>query len=145
MTLRDILTHKGTKVWTIQADQTINEALRILVNRRIGALVVVDLNEKVIGIISERDIVRGCHQYGKELNDMPVKKLMTRPVIAGLLDDEIGDIMGIMTDKRVRHIPVVQEGRLEGMISIGDVVKSLLRDSEHQIQSLKEYMYGSSA
>ena len=97
-----------------------------------------------VGIISERDIVRGCHQSLKKLETLPVSELMTRKVIIASLEDDINDIMAIMTEKRIRHIPVMTEGELQGIISIGDVVKSLLQDSEHRIRYLKEYMYGSS-
>ena len=142
MQLKDILRNKGSKVWMIQEDQTIHEALQILVKQKIGALLVVDDADKIAGIISERDIMRGCYANSKELDAMPVNKLMTKNVILGRPEDEIRQVMETMTKNRVRHIPVVADGKLEGIVSIGDVVKALLEYSEYEIKRLKEYMYG---
>ncbi len=145
MRLKDILHAKGSKVWTVKENQTIHEALQILITHKIGALVVMGDRHKIKGMLSERDIVRGCQQNIKKLDSMQVGDLMTREVITASLNDEIGEIMAVMTEKRVRHIPVLDAGELVGLVSIGDVVKSLLQDSEHQIRFLKEYLYGSGA
>ncbi len=142
MKLRDILKVKGSKVWTIKTIQSVRDALQILVNQKIGALLVLDEKGGIVGIISERDLVRGCYQNGKELDAMPVNKLMTKEVVIGSPDDETSYIMGVMTQKRVRHIPVVSEGKLEGIVSIGDVVKSVIEDSQYEIHYLKEYISG---
>ncbi len=142
MKLKDILKVKGSKVWTVKANQSVREALRILVSQKIGALLVLDDKEGIIGIISERDIVRGCYERSKELDNMPVSQLMTKDVIIGSLEDETSYIMGVMTQKRVRHIPVVSAGKLEGIVSIGDVVKSEIEDSKYEIHYLKEYICG---
>ncbi len=142
MTLYEILRVKGSRVWTIQEDQTIDEALRMMVNQRIGALPVVDDERRLVGIISERDIIRGCYENGRGLGNSPVGWLMTRRVITADPDDEINEIMEMMTEHRIRHIPIVRDGRLQGIVSIGDVVKSLLADSRHQIRYLKEFIYG---
>ena len=143
MKLKDILKNKGSKVWMVKTDQTIHDALQILVNQKIGALLVFDGKNGIVGIISERDIIRGIFKDSKGIETTPVSKLMTRKVIIGSPEDEVSYIMGVMTQNRVRHIPVVQDGELQGIISIGDVVKSQLEDSEYQIRYLKEYMYGS--
>ena len=142
MTLYEILRVKGSRVWTIREDQTVDEALRVLVNQKIGALPVLDDEKRLAGIISERDIVRGCYENGRGLASMPVSWLMTRHLITAEPEDEISEIMEVMTVNRVRHIPVVREGRLQGIVSIGDVVKALLSDSQHQIRYLKEFIYG---
>ena len=142
MTLYEILRVKGSRVWTIREDQTVDEALRILVHQKIGALPVLDDEKRLVGIISERDIVRGCYENGRGLASMPVSWLMTRRVITAEPEDEVSEIMEVMTGNRIRHVPVVRDGRLQGIVSIGDVVKSLLSDSRHQIQYLKEFIYG---
>ncbi len=143
MKLKDILKTKGSKVWTVKANQSVRDALQILVNQKIGALLVLDDKGGIIGIISERDIVRGCFQNSKDLDGVPVNKLMTKEVIIGSPEDETSYIMGVMTQKRVRHIPVVAGGKLQGLVSIGDIVKSVIEDSQYEIHYLKEYIYGS--
>ena len=143
MKIKDILGHKGPQVWAVKANQKIHEALQIMVNQKIGALLVFDNKGGIAGIMSERDIVRGCHLNSKGLDNTLVSELMTRKVIIASPEDNINEIMQIMTEKRVRHIPVISGGKLEGIVSIGDVVKALLEDSAHQIRFLKEYMHGS--
>ena len=142
MTLYEILRFKGSRVFTIREDQTVDEALRVLVHQKIGALPVLDDEKRLAGIISERDIIRGCYENGRGMASMPVAWLMTRRVITAEPEDEISEIMEVMTVNRVRHVPVVREGRLQGIVSIGDVVKALLSDSRHQIQYLTEFIYG---
>ena len=145
MKIKDILKVKGAKVWTVKSNQTIHDAVHALVGQNIGALLVSDEKTgKIAGIISERDIVRACYSRIKNLDSALVKDLMTKKMTTASPDDDINDVMAAMTDKRVRHIPVMEEGVLVGLVSIGDVVKALLQDSEHQIRALKEYMYGSS-
>ena len=142
MKLKDILKIKGPKVWTVREDQTVQEALHVMANQNIGALLVLDKSQRIVGIISERDIVRGCCYNAKGIGDEPVGQLMTKNVIIGSPEDEVSYLMGVMTQNRVRHIPVVAEGKLEGIVSIGDVVKSQLETQEYEIHYLKEYIYG---
>ena len=142
MKLKDILAKKGNTVWTVKSDHTIQQALEVLVTKKIGALVVLDESGRIAGIISERDIIRGSYVHPRELVDFPVSKFMTKKVIIGSPDDETNYIMGIMTQSRIRHIPVVHAGKLQGLVSIGDVVKSVIDDSNYEIHYLKEYMYG---
>ena len=144
MKLKDILNKKGKVVWTVKANQTIQQALSILVTKKIGSLVVLDESDRIAGIISERDIIRGSYVHPREVVDLPVSKFMTKKVIIGSPEDETKYIMGIMTQNRVRHIPVVHEGKLQGLVSIGDVVKSVIDDSDYEIHYLKEYIYGRS-
>ena len=144
MKLKEILKNKGSKVWSVKADQTVQDALQILVAQKIGALLVFDRGENVIGIISERDIMRGLSQKGGAVTSARVRELMTDRVIVGSLEDDTDYIMGIMTQNRVRHIPVMADGKLAGIISIGDVVKSQLEDSTYEIKYLKEFIYGNS-
>lgn len=143
MKIKDILQAKGSKVWMIKETQTLHEALHVLVEQKIGALLVLKENDQdIAGIISERDIVRGCYFNRKEWDSVPVKDLMTRKIFIASPEDDIQQVMSTMTEKRVRHIPVLSEGELQGIVSIGDIVKFLLQDSEHQIQHLKQYLYG---
>ena len=128
----------------MKQNQTIHDAVHALVGQNIGALLVADEKTgKIVGIVSERDIVRACYGKIKNLDATLVKDLMTKKMVTVSPEDEIGEIMAIMTNKRVRHIPVMADGELCGIVSIGDIVKALIEDSEHQIRSLKEYMYGS--
>ena len=142
MKLKDILLKKGSKVWTIQSSKTIQDAVEILANQKIGSLVVLDESDRIAGIISERDIIRGCYMHPREMAAMPVAKFMTKKVIIASPEDETSYIMGIMTQSRIRHIPVVSEGKLKGIVSIGDVVKSVIDDSQYEIHYLKEYILG---
>ena len=144
MKIKDILAVKGDKVTTIKANQSIREALNLLVAAKIGSLVVLSPKTgTVAGILSERDIIRGLAQATKpEWMTIPVSDLMTRKIIICTPADEIERIMSVMTERRIRHIPVMEGDRLKGIISIGDVVKALMKHSEHEILSLKEYMYG---
>lgn len=142
MKLKDILEAKGTKVWSVKGHQFIEDALEILVRKKIGAVLVQDEKGGIAGILSERDIVRACHQRHMHLARIQVKDLMTHSVITALPDDDIQTIMRIMTDHRIRHIPVLSEGKLAGIVSIGDVVKFLQEETHQQMESLKEYMYG---
>ena len=143
MKIRDILKVKGSKVWIIRENQTVEDALHMLVSHKIGALLVLNENgSDIAGIISERDIVRAAYVRGPNLNIAPVREFMTSHVLTASADDEISDIMHLMTERRIRHLPVVDSGALQGLVSIGDVVKILVHESEHEIRHLKEYMYG---
>ena len=143
MKVKEILVTKGSKVWSVKSKQTIGETVGVLVAQKIGALLVYDQKEQIVGIVTERDIMRACHEYGKQVGETPVEKVMTKRVIIGAPEDELDYIMNIMTQNRVRHIPVVENDELRGIISIGDVVKAQLHDSQVQIKYLKDYMHGS--
>lgn len=143
MKIKEILKAKGSQVWMIREDQSVRQALEALVKHHIGALLVQGAGEGIAGIISERDIIRGYHQKGAKEIDTPVRDLMTKDIIVVSPEDEVNQVMEIMTEKRIRHIPVVSEGaRLEGIVSIGDVVKAAMQHTEHEIHYLKEYLYG---
>ena len=143
MQVKDILKVKGSKVWGIQSDQTVRDALSVLVTQKIGALLVFEENQKIVGILSERDIARECFNNAKNFESTPITSIMTRKVIVGNPEDKVEYIMGIMTKNRIRHLPIVNENKLEGVISIGDVVKAQLQHSAYENQYLKEYMFGS--
>ena len=142
MQLKEILEAKGHKVWSARENQTIQEALHTLVDNKIGALLVLDSDESVSGIISERDIMRECYQNGKDWDESLVSDVMTKRVIICTPEDTADYAMGIMTQNRIRHIPVMQDDELVGVISIGDVVKARLQDSQYENQYLKEFIAG---
>lgn len=143
MKIQDILRHKGNKVEIIDEKQPVSEALRLLVTMKIGALVVINRRTRqVTGIISERDIVRGCYDKSGQVSRALVSELMTREVITCSPEDDINQIMATMTESRIRHLPVLEDGYLKGIVSIGDVVKVLLSETERENRSLKEYLYG---
>ena len=142
MKVKDILSSKGSQVWTVKTQATIHEALGSLVTHGIGALIVMDEGGRIAGIISERDIIRECYKNGRQIENTPVEKIMSRNLIIGSLEDELDYIMGIMTKNRIRHVPVVVGGKLEGIISIGDIVKAQFSNSEYENHYLKDYLFG---
>ncbi|HEY3065530.1 MAG TPA: CBS domain-containing protein [Methylomirabilota bacterium] len=142
MTLRDILGIKGSQVHTIGPDQTVLEAVALLVEHRIGALLVQDGAGAVAGIISERDVLRQCQHHGAELGRLRVREVMTPDLIVCGLADDVEHAMGLVTKHRVRHLPVMDEGQVAGMISIGDLVKACLDEAQSENVMLKEYITG---
>jgi CBS domain-containing protein len=140
MTVNDILLHKGSEVITIEPAATVAAAARALARRRIGALLVTGADQRIVGIISERDIVRALDEAGPAALDTPVSEVMTRQVVACGRHETIAEIMERFTSGRFRHIPVLDNGRLAGLVSIGDVVKARLGELEHEQDALREYI-----
>lgn len=140
MIVRSILKSKGAEVETVAPDATIIDVARTLRAKRIGAVIVLDSERRIKGVLSERDIVRGICEFGGAVLEKSVGDLMTSEVICCGLDDSITDIMGMMTGRRIRHVPVVENGQLQGIISIGDVVKGRMSETELEAQALKEYI-----
>ncbi len=142
MNVEAILRGKGRAVATIRPDQTITAALAALRERNIGALVVSEDGEGVDGIISERDIVHGLAERGSALLALNVAAVMTRRVTTCDPADSVADLMAEMTNRRVRHLPVVHDGRLVGIVSIGDLVKNRLDEIEYEARSLRSFIAG---
>jgi len=140
MIVNRILSLKGREVATIEPSRSLSEAARVLAERRIGALLIVDGDRPVTGIISERDIVRAVAMHGAEALDEPVSRFMTEKVVTCTGETSINDVMELMTQQKFRHIPVVESGRLSGIVSIGDVVKLRLEEVEAETQAIKEYI-----
>ena len=140
MNVEAILRAKGRHVATISPDETVGAAARQLSARGIGALIVSEDGESVAGILSERDVVHGLADHGTGLLERPVSEVMTRRVITCTPSDSIEDLMGLMTQKRIRHLPCVQEGKLCGIVSIGDVVKNRLDEVEYEASSLRSFI-----
>ncbi len=142
MDVASILKSKGKNVVTARPDAKIAEVVRELKDERIGALVVSEDNIEVLGIISERDILRGLADHGLDLLDMRVDKLMTREVFTCAPTDRTSILMAQMTDRRIRHLPVIENGALCGIVSIGDVVKVRLDEIESEANALRDYISG---
>jgi CBS domain-containing protein len=142
MNVHTILRGKGKSVVTIHPDATIERAVAVLRLRGIGALVVSDDGEKVAGILSERDIVDALGQYGADLLAVSVSEVMTCPVVTCEPEDSVADLMAEMTNRRIRHFPVVENGRLIGIVSIGDLVKSRLDEIEYEAHSMRSFIAG---
>ena len=140
MTVKTILSAKGGEVTTIEPTTNVAAAVKLLAERRIGALVVIGAEQSVVGIISERDIVQALAARGAAALDLPLTEMMTRKVATCTPSDTITSIMGRMTDGKFRHVPVVEQGRLTGIVSIGDVVKHRLEEMEHEQAALRDYI-----
>lgn len=142
MTVRRILRGKGGAVVSVPPAATVLDALNALKQHRIGAVLVLGDKGKIEGVLSERDIVRALPDKGGNLLAMPVSALMTREVITCQPSDSLDQVMAVMTERRIRHLPVVENRRLLGVISIGDVVKERIAETEHEAEALKSYITG---
>ncbi|WP_457090005.1 CBS domain-containing protein [Microvirga sp. P5_D2] len=140
MIVNRILSLKGRNVVSIEPDRSLGEAAKILSERRIGALLVVDGSKPVSGIVSERDIVRAVASQGAGALELPISQYMTQQVFTCTGETAINEVMELMTQQKFRHIPVVEGGSLVGIISIGDVVKLRLEEIEAETQAIKEYI-----
>lgn len=136
MTIASVLATKGPKVVTVRPEQTVRQALALLSRHNIGALVAVDGAGRPVGILSERDIVREAAR-NERLFDEPVHALMTRDLILGTPADDLASVASTMTERRIRHLPVVDGGRLVGMVSIGDVVKAQRDQFQGEVDTLQ--------
>jgi CBS domain-containing protein len=137
MSIESILRHKGTEVATIRPEASIKSAADWLRARNIGALVVTS-GQAVLGLVSEREIVHALSRYGETATSMPVKEIMQSGVITVSPDESVNRVMKLMTRHRVRHMPVLHDGKLAGIISIGDVVKHRLEDLELETTVLRD-------
>ena len=140
-TVRDLLKEKGDAVWFITPETTVFDALRYMAEKRIGALLVLE-GDKIAGIVSERDFVRKIAETNACKLTAPVLEYMTREVFTISPSQTIEDCMTMMTEQRIRHLPVVEEDKLAGMISIGDVVKAIINSQEFTIEQLSKYISG---
>ena len=139
--VNDLLKIKGNDVWSVSPSATVLQALKYMAEKDIGALLVVD-DDQIMGVISERDFVRSIADTEACLLDARVRDYMTKDVISVTSGKTVEDCMQIMTTDRIRHLPVVDNGRLIGMISIGDVMKELLNGKELTINSMSDYIEG---
>ena len=139
MNLRQILARKGSDVFTISPDATLADVVDSLVEHNCGSLVVVERGE-IVGIITERDLLRANHARRGLMSDLIVRDHMTQRLVSATPDDEVPSVMGLLTERRVRHLPILENGRLVGLISIGDVVKAQFDALELENHYLKTYI-----
>ncbi|HQF02725.1 MAG TPA: CBS domain-containing protein [Phycicoccus sp.] len=142
MKISDVVRHKGSSVVTVRSDATVKELLALLAEHRIGAIVVSDDAGSVHGIVSERDVVRHLHSGGAAVLDGPVGTIMTSEVHTCGPDDDLVDLATSMTERRIRHVPVVADGQLSAIVSIGDIVKSRIDSLQAETEQLRDYIQG---
>jgi CBS domain-containing protein len=135
-----VLKHKGHDVVTVTPEQTVKAVVKVLAQHRIGAVPVVNERGQIIGIISERDIIRGMSQHADAVLTLPAEQLMTREVKTCSSEDQLVDLMEVMTLQRIRHLPVVENGSLRGIVSIGDVVKQRIEEVQSEAEQLRNYI-----
>lgn len=140
-TVRNLLQVKGTEVWSVSPNASVLETLKLMAKKDVGALMVLD-GEQIAGIISERDFVRSIAKTEKCLVEKTVKDYMTQGVYWINIDASLDDCMQLMTQERIRHLPVLENNKLVGLISIGDVVKATISNKESTISSLENYIEG---
>ena len=140
-TIRHCLQNKGSDVWSIPPDASVYEALNLMAEKNIGALLVIE-NGKLVGMFSERDYARKVILQGKTSRETRVSEIMSRRVIHVEYDQSIEDCMAVMTEKHIRHLPVLENEALVGVISIGDVVKEIIAEQEFVISQLENYISG---
>jgi CBS domain-containing protein len=140
-TVADILEFKGYEVWSVGPDATVLEALKVMADKEVGAVLVQD-GDTLLGILTERDYARKVVLRGKTSKDTPVADIMTSRVVYVRPDQTIEDCMALMTDKHIRHLPVLDQGEVVGVISIGDVVKAIISEQTFIIEQLENYIAG---
>lgn len=140
MNVATILRNKGNAIETIRPDWSVSQACARLTELRIGALVVSEDGRQVDGIISERDVIRHITRAGADILDLQISDIMIHEVVTCTSEDNIAHLMETMTEHRIRHLPVVEDNELIGLVSIGDVVKHRIRETEHEAEALKAYI-----
>jgi len=143
MKVEKILAGKDDAVFSVHVDASVSAALQCMNEKNIGALMVVDSQENIQGIVSERDIMRNCLRSQGNVKELAIRDVMTprAKLLVARAEDDISDLMGAMTQNHIRHIPVVNEhDQVVGMVSIGDIIKAMLKDKDYQIRHLKDYI-----
>jgi CBS domain-containing protein len=140
MKVKDILEKKGNRVITVEKESTVLDAMTIFSANRVGSLLVVDKANNIHGIIGGRDVLMAVVNHLDEIKTLTVEKIMTTDLIVGTPDDYVNDIMNIMTENRIRHVPIMEGKELKGLVSIGDVVKSQLKEKHVENKYLKDYI-----
>ncbi|HVO44794.1 MAG TPA: CBS domain-containing protein [Steroidobacteraceae bacterium] len=139
-TVKQLLDRKGRSVFSVDPEDPVLEAIRLMAERHVGALLVMK-GDALQGIISERDYARKVILHGRSSAETPVWQIMSSPVLTVSPSQTLQDCMRLMTEKRVRHLPVVSDGRVEGMISIGDLVKAVMEEQQQTIEQLESYIH----
>jgi CBS domain-containing protein len=139
--VRQLLARKGAGVWSVDVDEPVLVAIQIMADKHVGALPVTR-NGALVGVISERDYARKVILLGRSSAETPVWQIMSSPVVTVGPGDDVRQCMQIMTEKRIRHLPVVEDGHMVGMISIGDLVRAVIEEQEHTIEQLERFISG---
>jgi CBS domain-containing protein len=142
MKVHEILEDKGTRVVTTHKDNLLVDVMSLFIGNRIGSLVVVDKHNKILGIVAPNDVLKAVHKDAENISAMQVSEVMTEDVIVATPNDDVDQLMVIMTENRIRHLPVIEDGKLTGLVSIGDVVKAQLTVQDVEIHYLKDYIEG---
>ena len=140
-TIKELLGNKGHEVWSVRSDATVYESIEIMASKSVGALMVVD-DEKPVGIISERDYARKVILEGRSSKDTLVSEIMTSRIIHTSPDRSIEECMSLMTTNKIRHLPVMEDEKLVGFVSIGDLVKATISEQQSTIEQLERYING---
>jgi CBS domain-containing protein len=140
ITVRHLLDRKDRALFSIAPEEPVLEAIRMMADRHVGALLVMRGTE-LAGILSERDYARKVVLLGRSSADTPVSQIMSSPVISVRLENSVQDCMRLMTERRIRHLPVIDGGRVVGMISIGDLVKAVIEEQQQTIEQLESYIH----
>ena len=138
-TVKDLLDHKGYKIFSLAPHDTVYDAIKLMAERSVGALVVLD-DMKLAGILSERDYARKVILQGRRSQDTPVSDIMTTKVVCVNRERTIDECMALMTERRIRHLPVIEENEVIGIISIGDVVRAVIQEKQFLIEQLERYI-----
>jgi CBS domain-containing protein len=142
MKVRDVLNTKGGRIITIGPDATAAEAVARMVENNIGSLPVVEPDGRMVGVISERDVLRELHDRGDRFSGTMIRAIMTLEPITCEIDDQVEAVMGVMSERRIAKVPVIDRGRLAGIVSVGDVVKLLYEKTQAENHHLMDYLYG---
>ena len=141
-TVKQLLEGKGHDVASILPEKSVYDAMQLMAEKNVGALLVLDASSKLVGIVSERDFARKMYKMEKLVRDVPISEIMTRQVAYVRPDQTNQDCMALVTDKHVRHLPVMENDKVVGLISIGDLVKDIIAEQEFVIKQLENYIYG---
>jgi signal-transduction protein with cAMP-binding, CBS, and nucleotidyltransferase domain len=144
LTMRQLLESKGHQVWSVNAETSVLDALRLMSEKGIGALMVME-HSAICGIVSERDYARKVILEGRASHNTPVAAIMSRQVLHAMPEQLITEGMAVMTEHRVRHLPVMEHGHIIGIVSIGDLVKSIIAEQEYVITQMEHYISGAMA
>lgn len=139
MSVALILKDKGSSVFSVRPEHSLIETSVLMAHKNVGVAVVCDSKNNVLGMVSEGDIVKGLAAYGKSAHDMPVRNFMTSPPVTCHMNDSAKDVMRLMNDRRVRHLPVMDDDDLVGIVSLGDVVNYRLRESQAEVGVLRDF------
>ena len=136
--VKDVLNEKGHEIWSIGPDASVFDAIEMMAQKEVGALLVLDAG-KLIGIISERDYTRKVILKGKSSREIPIRTIMTSPVICAETEQDVKECMALMTSKKIRHLPVLENDQLTGMVSLGDLVQSIIAEQNSKIRDFESY------